>query len=75
MSAKKDQTIANEKEVLRVLTAIMRSENGEAKVSERCKSAEDLGKHYGLFEKPEQQPLHTRSRLILEINRTLKELK
>lgn len=65
--------IADEKEVLRMLTCVMRGEE-EAKLSERCKAAEDLGKHYGLFDGRDRQE-KKRPAVAGEIDAAIRELK
>ena len=68
------ERIAGAEEILEMLTGIMRGEEPEAKFSERCKAAEDLGKHYGLFDAKERRegPLAAAS---AEIDRAIEEVK
>ena len=71
-----DPAIAQPEEVLRVMTSILRGEQPEdaaVKTSERYKAAELLGRHYGLFERPETAPPDTR-RLSREITQLLAEI-
>ena len=71
-----DPAIAQPEEVLRVMTSILRGEQPEdaaVKTSERYKAAELLGRHYGLFERPEAAPPDTR-RLSREITQLLAEI-
>ena len=71
-----DPAIAQPEEVLRVMTSILRGEQAEdaaVKTSERYKAAELLGRHYGLFERPEAAPPDTR-RLSREITQLLAEI-
>ena len=47
--------VADEKEILKNFTEIMRGETDEVKVSEKMKAAEFLAKHYSMFdEKPKE---------------------
>lgn len=70
----KDPQIADAAEVLRMLTGVMRGDTAEAKVSERCKAAEDLAKHYGLFDTREtkREPRPAVARAIDEAIREVK---
>lgn len=70
----RDEHIADEGEVLRMLTGIMRGDYAEAKISERCKAAEDLGKHYGLFD-PKEKKRTVRPAVVREIDRRIREMR
>lgn len=46
--------IADENEILKYLTYVMRREDEEIKFSETFKAAELLGKYYGMFDKKQE---------------------